>query len=63
MDVKNIVDLIVNNGVAIAVLAYFCIRDWKFMETLTRTLATLTEQNETIEKLIGRIRKEDEDNV
>lgn len=61
MDIKNIVDLIVNNGVAIAVLAYFCIRDWKFMETLTKTLATLTEQNETIESLIKTISRKEDD--
>lgn len=61
MDFKNIVDLIVNNGVAIAVLAYFCIRDWKFMETLTKTLATLTEQNETIESLIKTISRKEDD--
>lgn len=61
MDFKNIVDLIVNNGVAIAVLAYFCIRDWKFMETLTKTLATLTEQNETIESLIKTITRKEDD--
>ncbi len=60
MDIKAIVDLVVNNGVAIAIVIYFCLRDWKFQETLVRTLTTITEQNETIKKIITRLNEEDD---
>lgn len=61
MDIKAIVDLVVNNGVAIAIVIYFCLRDWKFQETLVRTLTTITEQNETIKKIITRLNDEEDD--
>lgn len=59
MGIEAIVELFVNNGVSIAVLVYFCVRDWKFMQTLTETLTTLKEVTkhsaeavESVEKLI-----------
>lgn len=60
MDIKSIVDLVVNNGVAIAIVIYFCLRDWKFQDTLVKTLTTITEQNETIKRIIADFRKEDD---
>lgn len=41
MEVSDIVNLFVNNGTAIAVIIYFCVRDWKFQNTLVETLTTL----------------------
>lgn len=41
MGVEEIVNLFVNNGVAVAVIVYFAIRDWKFMGQLTATLAVI----------------------
>lgn len=40
---NTIVNLLVNNGVAVAILIYFCIRDWKFQNTLIETLTTIKE--------------------
>lgn len=37
------VNIIVNNGVAIAVVGYYMFRDYKFMTTLQVTLTTLVE--------------------
>lgn len=44
--VDTIVNLLVNNGVAVAVLIYFCIRDWKFQNTLIETLTTIKQMLE-----------------
>ena len=41
MGVEEIVNLFVNNGVAVAVIVYFALRDWKFMGQLTATLAVI----------------------
>lgn len=41
MGVEEIVNLFVNNGVAVAVIVYFAIRDWKFMGQLNGTLAVI----------------------
>lgn len=35
--------MIVNNGTAVAVIAYFMYRDFKFMSTLRETLTTLVD--------------------
>ena len=53
MGVEEIVDLCVNNGVAVAIIAYFALRDWKFMGQLTDTLAV-------IEKFLEKEIKEEE---
>ena len=37
----QILQLLVNNGTAVAVMAYFMYRDYKFMGTLQNTLTTL----------------------
>lgn len=54
MSLSEIVSLFVNNSVAIAVIIYFCIRDWKFMNTLVETLATIKEMLNDIEKEGGK---------
>lgn len=54
MTISEIVKLIVDNGVTIAILGYFCIRDWKFMSTLTELLTTLKSQTEHIARIIEK---------
>lgn len=39
----QIVQMLVNNGTAVAVIAYFMYRDYKFMDTLQSTLTTLVD--------------------
>lgn len=50
---NDIVNLIVNNGVAVTVVAYFLVRDYRFndnmiktMTTIQNTLVALTDQIE-----------------
>lgn len=38
---NDIVDLIVNNGIAVVVVAYFLFRDYKFNNELIKTLTTI----------------------
>ena len=38
---NEIIDLIVNNGVGVACLVYFMIRDYKFVEKINNTLAVV----------------------
>ncbi len=47
---ETIVDLLVNNGVAIAVVAFFMWKDIRFMDTIQQTLTSLDESTKLIEK-------------
>lgn len=52
MELENIVSLIINNGVAVGLLAYFVYRDNKFMTTLAVTLKTLQVTVDSIKDLL-----------
>lgn len=43
MELNEIVTLFVNNGVAVAVLIYFMVRDYKFITQLTKSIQELTD--------------------
>lgn len=43
MEVKNIVDLIVNNGTAVALLIYFIYKDNKFTAQIEKALVSIDE--------------------
>lgn len=43
MEMTELVKVFVDNGVTIAILIYFCARDWKFMNTLQSTLVSLQD--------------------
>ena len=43
MEVKNIVDLIVNNGTAVALLIYFIYKDNKFTSQIEKALVSIDE--------------------
>jgi hypothetical protein len=58
MDVETIVSLIVNNGVAVGLLAYFVYRDNKFMNQLTVTLTTLQKSVDSVKRLLEKNDKE-----
>ena len=47
---ETIVDLLVNNGVAIAVVAFFMWKDIRFTDTIQKTLTSLDESTKLIEK-------------
>lgn len=60
-NMNDIVDLIVNNGIAVVVVAYFLFRDYKFNNELIKTLTTI--QNTLTAVADDVIRKEVNRNV
>ena len=52
---EKIVDLIVNNGSAIALLIYFIYKDNKFTEQLTKSLTAINDSLEIIkDEILGK---------
>ena len=45
---SEIVDLIVNNGIAVVVVGYFLFRDYKFNQELVGTLAKISSHMENM---------------
>ena len=54
MEIADIIKLLVDNGVTIAILAYFCFRDYKFMQTLTDLLSSLKTQSERLAEILEK---------
>lgn len=54
---EKIIDILVNNGVAVATLAYFIFRDYKFMGTLNTTLNNVQLSLKSLDKAIDRLKK------
>ena len=50
---NDIVDLIVNNGIAVVVVAYFLFRDYKFNDELIKTLTTIQNTLTAVAQLIA----------
>ena len=49
---EEIINLIVNNGVAVAVIVYFMYRDFRFQATLQQTLTTLVDTVDALKESI-----------
>lgn len=49
---QELITLITNNGVAVAVLVYFIYRDNKFMTTLQTTLQTLIDTVDALKETV-----------
>lgn len=49
----EMMNLIINNGTAIALLIYFIYKDNKFTETITKALASIEESLKIIKESIG----------
>lgn len=58
---NDIVSLFVNNGVAVAVIIYFMIRDYKFISQLTVLIQQLTDTVKDVEETMKRFRKVDKE--
>lgn len=58
MELETIVNLIMNNGMCIVIVAYFMYRDFKFMDTLKTTLNTLVDTVESLKDLVHDIDKD-----
>lgn len=54
MEIESIVSIIMNNGVAVALLAYFVYRDNKFMSSLDVTLKTLQTSVDSVKDLLEK---------
>lgn len=52
MEVNDIVTLFVNNGVAVAVIVYFMIRDYKFIFGLSKSIQELIDSVKSFETTI-----------
>ena len=62
MEIENIVSVIINNGVAVSLLAYFVYRDNKFMSSLDVTLKTLQTSVDSVRDLLEKkVEKSDKD--
>lgn len=49
---SDIIALFVNNGVAVAVIIYFMIRDYKFITGLSKSIQELIDSVKSFEKTI-----------
>ncbi len=49
---ENIITMIINNGSAIALLAYFIYKDNKFTENITKALTSIEESLEIIKESV-----------
>ena len=56
---ENIVNLIVNNGVAIVVVGYFLFTNYKFNESLIKTLTEITV---TLQDMKNEMERENHEN-
>lgn len=57
---ENIIDLIVSNGIGVACIVYFMLRDYKFMGTMQQTLTTLEDTTNLIKDYF--IKREEQEN-
>lgn len=56
---EDLVNLIVNSGVTVVIIAYFIFRDYKFMNQLQQTLTTLVDTVNTLKDVLRLEDKED----
>ena len=60
MELEQMANLILNNGIAIAVVGYFMFRDYKFMGQLQTVLVTLVDTVGVLKDTVSELaRKED----
>lgn len=43
MEYKNLVDLVLNNGIGVACIVYFMFRDYKFMNKITELMQSIQD--------------------
>lgn len=57
MELKEIVDLLVSNGIGVTCIVYFMVRDWKFMTTLQTILTQLSDTTNVIKEMLKERRE------
>lgn len=53
MEIEALVNLIVNSGVSVIIIAYFMFRDYKFMGQLQQTLQTLVDTVNCLKEVVN----------
>ena len=61
MEMNELVNIFVNNGVAVAVIIYFMIRDYKFISGLSSTLQELIDTVKDLSSTVNKSIKERSD--
>jgi len=56
----DIINLIVNNGTAVALLIYFIYKDNKFTENITKALTSIEESLEIIKESVNKNKRNTE---
>ena len=56
MELNDVISLFVNNGVAVAVIIYFMIRDYKFISQLTIMIQQLNDTVKDVESALKNFR-------
>lgn len=54
----EMMDLLVNNGTAVALLIYFIYKDNKFTENITKALSSIEESLEIIKESVNKNKKD-----
>ena len=44
MEFQDIINIIVNNGMAVVIVGFYLFKDWKFNEKLVSTLQSISEK-------------------
>lgn len=50
MEFQDLVNIIVNNGMAVVIVGFYLYKDFKFNEKLVSTLQSISEKLEQLEK-------------
>lgn len=56
---EDLVNLLVNSGVTVVIIAYFMFRDYKFMSQLQSTLTTLVDTVNALKDVVHNERREE----
>lgn len=56
MELQDLTNILINNGVTVAVLVYFIWRDYKFMDTLKTTLVSLIDTVDSLKDCISEMK-------
>lgn len=53
MEFSDIINLLVNNGTAIAIIGFFCYKDLKFTQDLQKTLTVLVDTVNALKDVVN----------
>lgn len=53
MEISDLVNLLANNGTAIAIIGFFCYKDLKFTQDLQKTLTVLVDTVNALKDVVN----------